>query len=76
MPIARAAFLLSVAALGLQTPLAAQVATADTSTGTSADGGFGEDIIVTAQKREQLISDVPVTITAWSGEALRRIGVS
>lgn len=34
------------------------------------------DIIVTAQKRDQRISDVPVTMTAWSGETLQRIGVS
>ncbi|MGQ5700586.1 TonB-dependent receptor [Sandaracinobacteroides sp. A072] len=34
------------------------------------------EIIVTAQKRDQKISDVPVTITAWTGETLQRIGVS
>jgi len=40
------------------------------------EAGFGEDIIVTAQKREQNILDVPVTVTAWGGETLRRIGVT
>jgi outer membrane receptor protein involved in Fe transport len=46
------------------------------ATGADAAADFGSDIIVTAQKREQKISDVPVTVTAWSGETLQRIGVS
>jgi outer membrane receptor protein involved in Fe transport len=35
-----------------------------------------ETIIVTAQKTEQEIIDVPLTLTAYSGDALERIGVS
>ncbi|MGB7406534.1 MAG: TonB-dependent receptor [Pacificimonas sp.] len=40
-----------------------------------ADDISADVIIVTAQKREQLITDVPVTVTAFGGEALERIGV-
>lgn len=36
----------------------------------------GTDIIVTAQKRDERLVDVPVNVTAWSGEQLRRIGVT
>ena len=35
-----------------------------------------EEIIVTAQKRDQRIVDVPVNVTAWSGDTLQRIGVT
>lgn len=38
--------------------------------------GAGEEIIVTAQKREQAVSDIPMAITALSGEELERRGVS
>lgn len=38
----------------------------------ASDAAF-EEIVVTAQKREQLIKDVPVTITALSGDFLRKI---
>lgn len=41
-----------------------------------AESAVGEDIIVTAQKRDQRIVDVPVNVTAWSGEQLQRMGVS
>ena len=52
-------------------PLASQgpqeaVAAADTA------GRIGEDIIVTAQKREQLLIDVPQSISVVSGAALER----
>jgi iron complex outermembrane receptor protein len=38
-------------------------------------GGFG-DIIVTAQRREQKLQDVPVSVTALSGEQLQGQGVT
>jgi len=37
---------------------------------------IGEEIIVTAQKSEQKQSDVPITITAYTGRSLREIGVT
>lgn len=38
--------------------------------------GVGADIIVTAQKREQLLTDVPMSITAISGDDLIERGIS
>ena len=35
-----------------------------------------EEITVTAQKREQNLQDVPIAITAFSGEQMRALGVS
>lgn len=58
-------FLLTASALAL-TPAAAQQAAAD----------LADDIIVTAQKRDQKLVDVPVNVTAWSGEQMQRLGVS
>ena len=37
---------------------------------------IGEEIIVTAQKSEQKLNDVPITITAYTGRSLREIGVT
>ncbi len=37
---------------------------------------IGEEIVVTAQKREQKLVDVPITITAYTGRSLREIGVT
>ena len=34
-----------------------------------------DEIVVTAQKRAESITDVPLTVTALSGESLARIGV-
>ena len=39
------------------------------------DGAAPGDIIVTAQKREQRLQDVPVVVTALSAEALQNAGV-
>ncbi|MEP7351507.1 MAG: TonB-dependent receptor [Sphingorhabdus sp.] len=44
----------------------------------AADNGdeiFG-DIVVTAQKRDQNLRDVPVSISAFSGDQLKRLGIS
>jgi len=60
--------LLSTMMLMTALPAMAQVAAAD-------DGGV-EEIVVTAQKSEQKISGVPITITAISGRKLREIGVT
>lgn len=55
---------LGLLAVSVAAPVAAQE-------DTSAPG----DIIVTAQKREQRLQDVPVVVTALSGEALQNAGV-
>jgi outer membrane receptor protein involved in Fe transport len=43
---------------------------------TPADATFPEEIIVTAQKREQSLNNVPITITAATGETLRERGIN
>ncbi|WP_162806294.1 TonB-dependent receptor [Sphingosinicella terrae] len=44
-------------------------------TDTSADGAI-PDIVVTAQRREQGLADVPISISVVSGQELERIGIS
>ncbi len=65
MLLAGGALAASVAAV----PSLAQTAPAEAS------GGFA-DIIVTAQKRSQNVQDVPLSVTAVSGEALAAAGVT
>lgn len=59
----------------LAVPAAAQT-TDGTSTGDSAaaDDGAG-DIIVTAQRRAERLTDVPISITALNGDALEAAGI-
>lgn len=51
-------------------------AAADSPSGSSAEqpGAMLEDIIVTARKREERLQDVPVAISALSGDSLRQRG--
>jgi len=42
----------------------------------SADGGEGVDIVVTAQKREQRLADVPLSVAAIGSEQLSDAGIS
>ena len=47
----------------------------DTASDAAADAsGNAADIVVTAQKREQRITDVPISISAYSGAFLEQIG--
>ena len=62
--LTRSAVILAVA-LALQPALHAQ----------SDEGGL-QEIVVTAQKREQRLVDVPIAITALSGDALDRRGIT
>ena len=41
-----------------------------------AAAGGADEIVVTAEKRAEKLSQVPITITAYSGKALRDIGVT
>lgn len=35
-----------------------------------------EEVVVTAQKREQTLHDVSIAVSAWGGEALSKLGVT
>src|SRR5437879_2808187 len=48
---------------------------AEPAAGTT-EGGALEEIIVTAQKREQSIQDVPISMQALTGQALQQLNVS
>jgi iron complex outermembrane receptor protein len=41
----------------------------------AADGASVEELVVTAQKREQKTLDVPIALTAYSGDRLEQLGV-
>lgn len=60
----------STLALLIAAPVAAQLPAGDPGV----DQGL-EDIVVTAQKRVQNLQDVPIAVTAFSGETLERTGV-
>ena len=52
------------------TAMVAATAIAGTAHAQSSNDGFSNEIIVTAQKREQSIQDVPIAVTALGGDAL------
>ena len=63
--------------MGLIAALLATVsATAVQAQETAQDEAMGGDIIVTSQKFEQKLRDVPITITAVTQEQMKRIGVN
>ncbi|NQX96239.1 MAG: TonB-dependent receptor plug domain-containing protein, partial [Erythrobacter sp.] len=68
----------SAVALAASLALAPQAAFAqDADTDETADSAVsGNQIIVTAQKLEQRAQDVPITITATSGERIEQLGVT
>ena len=67
-----AAIAISLAAFG---SAAAQAQTADPAADGAESAAIDSEIVVTAQKRAESISDVPLTVSALSGEALKEIGV-
>ena len=78
---ARAALLGSIAAAAfVATPAAAQDATqppappANAQTQDQASTASDQEIVVTARRRSELLLDVPVAVTAYSGEQLNRQG--
>ncbi len=73
--IRRASLLGSLSALALlATPAQAQKVASDSSATTADQADQDADIVVTAQKREQNLSDVPAAIQAISGDTLERRG--
>lgn len=58
------------------TALASVLALALASPALAADPGADEEIVVTAQKRAQNLSDVPAAIQAISGDTLERRGIA
>lgn len=55
-------------------PQAASATEADADEVSSAEAS--QDIVVTARKREERLQDVPVSVTAFTGEQLERQGVT
>ncbi|MBH9537343.1 TonB-dependent receptor [Novosphingopyxis sp. YJ-S2-01] len=67
-----AAIAISLAAFG---SAAAQAQATDPAADGAESAAIDSEIVVTAQKRAESISDVPLTVSALSGEALKEIGV-
>lgn len=62
------AIALAAATVGLNGQAAAQTAETETT--------VAGEIVVTVQKREQALQDVPIAVTAYTGETLERIGIT
>jgi iron complex outermembrane receptor protein len=62
-------------ALAATAPATAQTETAALDTATTQSAFAGNDIIVTARKREENLIDVPLAITALSQEAIQQAGI-
>jgi outer membrane receptor protein involved in Fe transport len=67
---------LATLALGSSTMALAQASVAPDAPQDTGGYEAGEEIVVTAQKREQRIADVPVTVTALTGQRMATIGVN
>ena len=67
-----------VSLIALATTLAAapQAAFAQEAEAPAEEQRSGNQIIVTAQKVEQRLQDVPITISATSGERIKELGVT
>jgi outer membrane receptor protein involved in Fe transport len=80
MPVKKALFrtalLATVAALPAQLMAQDEAAASADTTEEQASGDSGNTIIVSAQKIDQRALDVPITITATSGERIRELGVT
>src|ERR1700722_16178293 len=50
--------------------------TQEASSNSSSENGMLEEIVVTAQKREENIQEAPAAITALTGDSLRQLGVT
>lgn len=67
---------LTLALLAGLAPTGAAAAEFDAAAATAAEPSQLERITVTAQKREQQVADVPISISAYSGEMLRKLGIA
>src|SRR3954453_4152264 len=73
--VAAAALFTSPAAAATQgNPTASPPSTNDAQTEAQAATGSDQQIVVTARRRNELLLDVPVAVTAYSGEQLNRQG--
>lgn len=79
MMFACSAFALSPAAFAQDSsaadPTAAQATTGETAQTESRDDVDGQEIVVTARKREETLKDVPVAATAVTGDTIERRGL-
>ncbi len=66
--------LLGVATAALAVPAAAQEAAAAPAETAAAADEFSNEIVVTARRRAENLQDVPIAVTAYSGEALESQG--
>src|SRR5690242_8763316 len=72
---AAAAFIATPAAAAAQkSPATTPVAASNAQTQAQAATGSDQDIVVTARRRNELLLNVPVAVTAYSGEQLDRSG--
>lgn len=55
-----------------ESPEQDETAEADTADQDTADQGFGESITVTAQKRDERLEEIPMSVTVLTSEALER----
>lgn len=69
----RRALLVTAAACALPTVAEAQSAPTDNESVSGA--ALGDDIVVTARKREESLQDVPISVQAFSSAALERAGI-
>lgn len=73
--VSLAALVIGLPSTGYAQTVAAEPAPAEATKGAK-DGGGVEEIIVTAQKREERLLDVPIAISALSSRALETQGVT
>lgn len=66
----------SLVLVGLLLGCSSTAALAQSAVQPTAPDAEGADIVVTAQKREQKIQDVPITVTALTGARLQELGVN
>ncbi|WP_422061052.1 TonB-dependent receptor [Sphingopyxis sp.] len=69
----RAALFVTAAALAL--PTTAQAQSAQSAPASADSDGYGDEIVVTARKREESLQDVPLSVQAFSSASLERAGI-